>query len=181
MREAAFPQCATGLQGGPGNPLAVGTLLMAVVAPVAGRLADRYRAQVIAGCGVAVVMISPLIAMTLDERSSLLRVIALLAIQGLGFALFSSPNMKIAMNSVPPNRSSIASALSATSRSLGMLAGMFITGALISLTLGDAPVHQEPLRFLGPMEKAFLVLSMLTVVALAISLAPMQMERLRRH
>jgi len=155
-----------------GQVLAIGTVLMAAVAPIAGLLADRYRAQAIAGCGVAVVLICPLLAMALDERSSLAHVAAVLAVQGVGFALFSSPNMKIAINSVPAGSASIASALSSTARTLGMLAGMFIAAALVSLNLGNDPVHRDPSRFLGIMRDAFLVLAALTLVALAVSLAP---------
>src|SRR3989442_801551 len=41
-----------------GQVLAIGTLLMAAVAPVAGILSDRYRAALIASCGVALALIA---------------------------------------------------------------------------------------------------------------------------
>ncbi len=152
-----------------GQVLAVGTILMAAIAPLAGWLADRYRAQRIATAGVAVVLVSPLLAMTLNEYSSLLMVAAVLAFQGVGFALFSSPNMKIAMNSVGPSQASIAAALTGTSRSVGMLAGMFITAAVISIELGDAAVGGDPARFVSVMGIAFLVLAALTLADLVTS------------
>jgi MFS family permease len=154
-----------------GQVLAVGTILMAAVAPVAGILADRYRPIVIARIGVAVVMAGAIMATALDERSSLVHVALMLAVQGLGFALFSSPNMALVMNSVPANRASIASALAAKSRSLGMLTGMFIVAALISLNLGDDPVDRDPLRFVDTMTTAFVILAILALAALAISCA----------
>jgi MFS family permease len=159
-----------------GQVLAVGTVLMAAVAPVAGLLADRYRAQLVAGCGVAVVLLCPLLALALDARSALAHVAALLAVQGVGFALFSTPNMKIAINSVPASYASLASALSGTARSLGMLAGMFIAAVLVSLNLGNEPVHRDPARFLDIMQGAFLVLAVLTLVALAVSFARPQSQ-----
>jgi MFS family permease len=152
-----------------GQVLAVGTILMAAVAPIAGRLADRYRPVVIARFGVAVVMAGAIMATALDDRSSLVHVALMLAVQGLGFALFSSPNMALVMNSVPANRASIASALAAKSRSLGMLTGMFIVAALISLNLGDDPVDRDPLRFIDTMTTAFVILAALALIALAIS------------
>lgn len=154
-----------------GQILAVGTILMAGIAPVAGILADRYRAGVIATGGVAIVIVAALIATSLDAGSSLLRVALMLAVQGLGFAFFSSPNMAIVMNSVPANRASIASALSAKSRSLGMLAGMAIAAALISIHLGNEPVHRDPARFTATMTTAFWILAALTAAALAVGLA----------
>jgi len=72
-------------------------------------------------------------AVGLGGDSHLLHAGLVLAVQGLGFAFFSSPNMTMVMNAVPPNRTSIASALSATARSLGMVSGMLIVGALISV------------------------------------------------
>jgi MFS family permease len=142
---------------------------MAAVAPVAGMLADRYRPVVIARSGVAVVMAGAILATALDQGSSLIHVGLMLAVQGLGFALFSSPNMALVMNSVPANRASIASALAAKSRSLGMLTGMFIVAALISLNLGDDPIGRDPLRFIDTMTTAFVILAALALVALAIS------------
>jgi MFS family permease len=154
-----------------GQILAVGTVLMAAVAPLAGVLADRYRPGIIATNGVAVVIVAALMATWLDAESSLLHVALMLAVQGVGFALFSSPNMAIVMNSVPADRASIASALTAKSRSLGMLAGMAIAAALISLQLGNDPVDRDPQRFAEIMTDAFWILAGLTTAALAIGIA----------
>jgi MFS family permease len=152
-----------------GQILAIGTVLMAVVAPVAGMLADRYRPGVIATSGIAVVLTAALMATTLDEGSRLMYVALMLAVQGLGFALFSSPNMTIAMNSVPADRTSLASALSATARSLGMVLGMLVAAALISLNIGNEPVDRDPARFVATMTTAFVILAALTLAALAVS------------
>src|SRR5712691_3736991 len=153
-----------------GQVLAIGTLLMAAVAPVAGILSDRYRAALIASCGVALVLIAALAALGLGGGSHLLHVGLVLAVQGLGFAFFSSPNMTMVMNAVPPNRTSLASALSATARSLGMVSGMLIVGALISVNLGHDPVGADPARYVATMHTSFWILSAITAVALAISL-----------
>src|SRR5256884_590035 len=89
-----------------GQVLAIGTLLMAAVAPVAGILSDRYRAALIASCGVALVLVAALMALGLGGGSHLLHVGLVLAVQGLGFAFFSSPNMTMVMNAGPPDRKS---------------------------------------------------------------------------
>src|SRR5437773_2732947 len=57
-----------------GQVLAIGTLLMAAVAPVAGILSDRYRAALIASCGVALVLVAALMALGLGGGSHLLHV-----------------------------------------------------------------------------------------------------------
>ncbi len=153
-----------------GMVLASGTVLMAVVAPIAGTLADRYRSQPIARTGVALVLLCPLLAMTLDQQSSLLLVVVVLAIQGLGFALFSSPNLTTIMASVPAAAVGMAAALGAKARGLGTVTGMLVTTMLISLSIGNEPISRYPLRYIGIMVSAYSVLAILTALALIVSL-----------
>lgn len=101
---------------------------------------------------------------------SLLMALIVLAVQGVGFAFFSSPNMTTIMNAVPANCRSIASALAAQARSLGMLAGMLVTAAVVSLYIGDEPLDRDPLLFVRTMTTAFVVLAALSFTALALSI-----------
>jgi MFS family permease len=153
-----------------GIVLAVSTLLMAALAPFAGHLADRVQPGRVASVGVAVVLVAALMATRLDAGSHLLTIGLVLAVQGVGFAFFSSPNMAMVMNAVPRERTGIASALSATARSLGMVSGMLIVGALVSLNLGHDPVGADPGRFVATMHTSFWILAALTAVALTVSL-----------
>jgi cation transporter-like permease len=75
------------------------------------------------------------------------------------------------MNSVPAERRSIASALTAVARTLGMMLGMLMTAAVVSLYIGDAPVGSDPQLFLRTMKTSFVVLAAVSLVALALSLA----------
>lgn len=152
-----------------GQILAIGSLLMAVIAPLAGALSDRRRPNLVATLGVAIAFASALLAIALDEGTGLLYVALMLAVQGVGFAFFSSPNMTAIMNAVPANRTSIASALSAQARTLGMMAGMLITAAVISLYIGDEPLEREPLLFVRTMTTSFILLAAVSAIALAIS------------
>ncbi|MCP5046778.1 MAG: MFS transporter [bacterium] len=108
--------------------------------------------------------------MTLNQHSSLVFVTLILAVQGLGFGFFSSPNMTIIMNSVSSNTVSMASALGAKARSLGMMSGMLITTLLISLSIGNHPVAQYPTRFIETMVTVFSIIAVLTAVALGASI-----------
>jgi MFS family permease len=153
-----------------GQVIALGSLLMAAIAPLAGALADRYRAQVLASFGVALAFFSALLALVLDARTTWIHVALLLSVQGVGFAFFSTPNVTIIMNSVPAERRSIASALTAVARTLGMMLGMLMTAAVVSIYIGDAPVGSDPALFLRTMRTSFLVLAAVSLLALAISL-----------
>jgi MFS family permease len=153
-----------------GQVLAIGSLLMAAIAPLAGALSDRYRPKLVASFGVSVAFASALLAIALDESTGLVYVALMLAIQGVGFAFFSSPNMTLIMNAVPANRRSIASALSAQARTLGMMAGMLLTAAAISVYIGDEPLDRDPLAFLRTMTTSFILLAAVSLVALGVSL-----------
>jgi hypothetical protein len=74
------------------------------------------------------------------------------------------------MNAVPAQRRSIASALAAQARSLGMMTGMLLTAAVISIYIGDQPVDREPLLFLRTMSTSFIVLAAISLAALLLSL-----------
>jgi MFS family permease len=152
-----------------GQVLAIGSLLMALIAPLAGALSDKYRAVFVSTIGVGIAFASALFALTLDQDAGLIHVAAMLAVQGIGFAFFSSPNMTTIMNAVPANRRSIASALAAQARSLGMLAGMLVTAASVSLYIGNQALDRDPLLFVRTMTSAFLVLAALSLAALALS------------
>jgi MFS family permease len=151
-----------------GQILAIGSLLMAVIAPFAGALSDRYRPNRVATFGVAIAFASALLAIALDEGTGLIYVALMLAMQGVGFAFFSSPNMTTIMNAVPAHRTSIASALAAQARTLGMMAGMLITAAIISLYIGDDPVDRDPLLFVRTMTISFVILAAISLAALAL-------------
>jgi MFS family permease len=153
-----------------GEVLALGTLLMAAIAPATGALADRTRPALIASAGVGIVLAAATLATFLREGSSIVVVGLVLAIQGVGFAFFSSPNIAKVMNAVPRERSSLAAALSATARSLGMVIGMLAVGALVSVNIGHQPVGADPARYIATMHTAFWVLAALTATALAVSL-----------
>ncbi|MFL6567036.1 MAG: MFS transporter [Burkholderiales bacterium] len=153
-----------------GQVIAVGTLLMAAIAPLAGILTDRTRPAAIASLGVAIALAAALAATELGAGSPRVFVALVLAVQGVGFAFFSSPNMTMVMNAVPPERTGIAAALSATARSLGMVSGMLIVAALVSLKLGHAPVDADPAGFVATMQLSFWILAALTALALAVSL-----------
>jgi MFS family permease len=150
--------------------LSISAVLMAVLAPLAGALADRLRPGVIAGFGVVMVLIASLIATGLGPESSLTQVGTVLAVQGIGFALFSSPNMTIIMNSADESEVSMASALGAKSRSLGMIAGMLVTSVLIAARIGNEAVEQHPLEFVGIVVAGFSVLAVSNGLALLVAL-----------
>jgi EmrB/QacA subfamily drug resistance transporter len=123
-----------------GLVLVIQPVVQSVVSPAAGWLSDRIEPRIIASAGMALVA-SGLLGLTLlGERTSVGSLLALLAVLGLGFALFSSPNTNAVMGAVEPRVYGAASGILGTMRLLGQMVSMTLILLLFSLTVGDAPL-----------------------------------------
>jgi len=71
-----------------------------------------------------------------------------LALIGIGFALFSSPNTNAIMGSVGKQFYGVAASTVSTMRMIGMAASMTVVTLLIALFIGDAQLSQtDPALF----------------------------------
>ncbi len=114
--------------------LAIGSvpLGMAIVAPISGWISDKTRSNIICITGILIASIAIFLLSDLNAGSEYSTIIILLCLTGLGFGLFQSPNNSLIMGSVPKDRLGIASGTMATMRSLGMVMGVAIAGAVFS-------------------------------------------------
>ena len=80
------------------SPIQIGVLItpwpaaLVVMAPIAGRLADRHSAGLLGGFGLAVMTLGLLLVLFLPARPARLDVAWRLAVCGVGFGFFQSPN-----------------------------------------------------------------------------------------
>ena len=146
--------------------LMTGAVVMACLAPFAGRLSDRVRPQLVTGVGVGFVVLSSLLGLQLDGASPPWWVGLMLAAQGLGFGLFSSPNLSVILGSLPRERSGFASAIAAQSRGIGMFCGMAVSSALIAVRFGAREVAEDPAALIATVHEAYLVLIVTSGLAL---------------
>ena len=109
-------------------PIAVG-----VSAPIAGRLADRYRAGALGGIGLAVFAAGLGLLSAIRPGASNLDIAWRMAICGLGFGFFQSPNNRAMVSSAPLHRSGAAGGALATARLLGQTAGAVTTAVFFHL------------------------------------------------
>ncbi|MGE3172654.1 MAG: MFS transporter [Planctomycetota bacterium] len=154
-----------------GAVLALSGVVMAVVAPLAGALSDRLPRRLVTAAGAGAVLVSALLARTLDAGSTTGAVRLVLVLQGLGFGLFSSPNMAIIMASMPKAQSGMASALAAKARSIGMVTGMVLTQSLIALDLGARQPREDPVAFAATVSTIYTVLACTAALGLGVTLS----------
>jgi len=164
------------------NPHQAGTLLIiqpivqTVFSPLCGRLADRFQAAVVATAGMALCAVGLALAAGIGATAPLGLVVAVLAFLGLGFALFSSPNVSVIMGSVEPRHLGVASGLNSTVRTLGMMGSMTIITVIFSIFMGGHAITPDTQpAFLMSMRIALLTFSGLCVAGIFCSFV-----RLRR-
>jgi MFS transporter, DHA2 family, multidrug resistance protein len=110
-------------------------LAVAVVAPFTGRLADRYPAGILGGCGLGVMAFGLASLSLLPAQPDTFDIVWRMLICGIGFGFFNTPNNRAIITSAPPTRAGAASGMQATSRLLGQSVG----AALVALIFGLAP------------------------------------------
>jgi len=123
-------------------------LVVAMMAPIAGRLSDRYAAGILGGLGLALLGIGMALLAMLPASPHIADIVWRMAICGCGFGFFQAPNMKALMSSAPPGRSGSASGIVATARLTGQTSGAALAalcfgvagrdGATVALVLGAA-------------------------------------------
>ncbi|WP_299203585.1 MFS transporter [uncultured Amphritea sp.] len=126
-----------------GQMILLQAFIMACLAPVAGRLSDRFEPRLIATVGCLFFSAGFAVLVFLQADSSLNHVIVALVLLGVGFGLFSTPNNNAALGSVPKDSLSIASALLNLSRTSGNMFSMAIIMLLMSQLLGSEQIRPE--------------------------------------
>jgi len=98
-------------------------LALAIAAPLAGRLADRYPAGLLGGLGLLVMSAGLTLLSLFPGSGGASGFIWRMAVCGAGFGLFQSPNSHAILSSAPRSRSGAAGGMLSTSRLVGQTLG----------------------------------------------------------
>lgn len=146
-------------------------ILMVLLAPFFGRLSDRVNPRRLATFGVSFTLIGTFLATWITINVSIFWLCLVLACHGIGFAMFSSPNMKIIMTSVDKTRTGVASALAAEMRTLGMVVSMLLITLFMSLIIGQTQITVDSAGlYLTVMRYSLITIAILGGLALIMSL-----------
>jgi len=106
------------------------TLMIVGVAPVAGRLSDRYGPRWLIAGGLTIVAASLFSFSRIQVDSSYLDLLPGFMLLGIGVAMTMSPMTSAAMNAVPVQKAGIASGVLSMFRMVGGSLGIAVTGAI---------------------------------------------------
>ena len=112
-------------------------VLMALLSPFAGALSDHVEPRVVASLGMGLTTAGLFLFYFLTGSTPLWLVIVNLALLGIGFALFSSPNSNAVMGAVEKRFYGVASSTLGTMRLVGQAISMAIATLVIDLYLGN--------------------------------------------
>lgn len=115
-------------------------MTMMVVAPLAGSLSDRYPAGLLGGIGMVVAVIGLVCMAFLPTHPTWIDFAWRMALTGVGFGFFMSPNARLIIGSAPRPRVAAAGGMTSTIRLVGQTMGATVVAALLALNVpGMAP------------------------------------------
>jgi MFS family permease len=155
-----------------GTVLLAQPIVQAVLSPAAGWLSDRASPRIVASLGIGIDAAGLFLLSTTGAGTELWFIVMNLVILGVGFALFSSPNMNAIMTSVERQHYGTSSALVSTMRQLGQVVSMTIAMIIISTFIASGsnlPPNGD--SFIQGMHVAFLIFGALCVVGVVASIS----------
>jgi EmrB/QacA subfamily drug resistance transporter len=145
---------------------------MACLSPVAGRLSDKKNPGIIASIGMGLTATGLILLCFLTESAPNYIIVLFLAIMGIGFGLFSSPNSNAIMSSVEKRYLGVASGVVGTMRMIGQMVSMGIAMMILAVYIGKQAITVKvyPGLFAG-MRTGFIIFSILCILGIFASLA----------
>jgi EmrB/QacA subfamily drug resistance transporter len=115
------------------------TVMIILLAPIAGKLSDRYGSRWPVGLGMTLVAASLLVDSTFAVDSTFWDLLPALLLGGVGMALAMAPTTAAAMGSVPVDKAGVGSAVLNSARQVGGSLGIAVMGAIVA-----SYVHVKP-------------------------------------
>jgi len=160
------------------------TILIILVAPLAGRMSDRIGSRWLMGGGMTLVSISLLLYQRVGLHSTFWTLLPAMLLGGVGMAMTMSPMTAAAMSSVPVDKAGVGSGVLNSFRQLGGSLGIALMGAILASYVTAAPGTPESARqFVNGLHAALFVAAMITLAAAVVAVVTVRTrpEVVREH
>jgi DHA2 family multidrug resistance protein-like MFS transporter len=112
------------------TPFPVGSALVALIA---GRLADRYHAGILGAIGLGTFATAMALLALLPAQPAMFDLVWRTALAGAGFSVFITPNLRAMVGAAPRHRSGAITGLTTTARMTGMTTGVAVAALIFSI------------------------------------------------
>jgi MFS family permease len=137
------------------------TVLIILIAPLAGRTADRLGSRGLMTVGMLLISAQLLWFSQLGLDASYWQLLPSLIVGGIGMAMTMTPSAAAATRAVPVDKAGVGSAVLNTSRQVGGTMGIAIMGAIVAAQTGALV---SPEAFMVGFERALLVAAVIAAV-----------------
>jgi EmrB/QacA subfamily drug resistance transporter len=147
------------------------TILIILIAPVAGRLSDRIGSRWLMGSGMAILGVSLLLYQRIGVHSDFWTLLPAMLLGGIGMAMTMSPMTSAAMGAVPVDKAGVGSGVINSFRQVGGSLGIALMGAILASYI-TAPVRSPayPQQFVDGLHAALLVSAAIAFAAAVVAL-----------
>ncbi len=108
-------------------------LTLAVMAPIAGWLADRYNAGLLGAIGLGIAALGMAMLSLLTQQAAPADIVWRVMLCGVGLGLFMSPNARTIVNDTPRHRTGAAGGLLSSARLSGQTLGAMLAGLMLNV------------------------------------------------
>jgi len=122
------------------------SVVIVLVAPLAGWLSDRMGSRLLCTVGSAIIVAGQFFIASLPVDASVLRIIAPLLLIGFGWAIFNSPNQSAILGSVPRDAVGSASGMNTTTARTGGAMGVALSATLFTYGLAAAGMSRAEIE-----------------------------------
>jgi EmrB/QacA subfamily drug resistance transporter len=122
------------------------SVVIVLVAPVAGWLSDRMGSRLLCTIGSVLIVIGQFFIASLSVEASIPRLVLPLTLIGLGWAIFNSPNQSAILGSVPRDKVGTAAGMNTTTARTGGAMGVALAATLFTYGLAAAGLSREQIE-----------------------------------
>ena len=142
------------------------TVLIILIAPLSGRLSDRWGSRWLMAGGMVLLAIQLTYFSQLPIDATFWRLLPALVIGGFGMAMTMTPSSAAAMRAVPVEKAGVGSAVLNACRQVGGSTGIALMGAIMASQLATPPTTES---FMRGFERALLVAAAIALVGAAVA------------
>ena len=139
-------------------------LVMVLMSPLSGRLADKYDNRVLAGIAMSI-LLCVMFSLCFIELLPLYLLIAVMVVQGVGHGLFSPPNNRYVLTLVDKDDLGDASSMLTTSKEVGKTVSLSTYDVICLVIIGNQAIGSDTIS--GLISSSHVIMAIASVLTLS--------------